>query len=116
LPRRGNFLALVGNRNSKSLLKTVTASLAGPLVRCCALTVPENLPGGRSSDHWSFWKNGFPAVMATDTAPLRYRHYHKTSDTPDKLDFHWLSRVVAALENAVGETCADGLHNGPKSA
>ena len=41
--------------------------------------------------------------MATDTAPLRYRAYHRRDDTPDKLDFVWLARVTKALDVAVNE-------------
>ena len=47
--------------------------------------------------------NGFQAVMMTDTAPLRYRHYHSCDDTPDKLNFDWLVRVVAGLVLVVGD-------------
>jgi len=70
-------------------------------VRFRALTLPRYLPGARSSDHWSFWKNGFPAIMATDTAPLRYRHYHTRKDTPDKVNFPWLEDVVQALDGVL---------------
>lgn len=55
------------------------------------------------SDHWSFWQAGYPAVMVTDTAPFRYPHYHAPEDTPDKLDYERLARVVAGLERVVGE-------------
>jgi Zn-dependent M28 family amino/carboxypeptidase len=65
--------------------------------RFCALTLPQSLPGARSSDHWSFWKNNFHALMFTDTAPFRYRHYHSRADTPDKLNYDWLAVVVARL-------------------
>ncbi len=33
------------------------------------------------SDHAPFWRRGFPAVMLTDTANFRNRHYHVASDT-----------------------------------
>jgi Zn-dependent M28 family amino/carboxypeptidase len=99
LPRRGNFLALVGDRKSRPLLQRVSSLLSDHSgVRFRALTLPRRLPGARSSDHWSFWENGFLAIMATDTAPLRYRHYHTPQDTPDKVNFHWLDRVVQALD------------------
>jgi len=41
--------------------------------------------------------------MATDTAPLRYRHYHSVEDTPDKIDFEWLTRVANAIIAVVAE-------------
>jgi hypothetical protein len=49
-------------------------------------------------------KFGFPAgdrgdraVMITDTAFYRYRHYHQPSDTPDKIAYPELARVTAGL-------------------
>jgi Zn-dependent M28 family amino/carboxypeptidase len=102
MPREGDFLAVVGNRASQALLDQITGILrAQEAVRIVPLVLPSHIPGAWSSDHWSFWREGFPAVMATDTGPLRYRHYHRTSDTPDKLDFPWLLQVVAALEHAL---------------
>jgi hypothetical protein len=41
--------------------------------------------------------------MVTDTAPFRYAAYHSAQDTPDKVDFGRLARVVAGLEHLVGD-------------
>jgi hypothetical protein len=41
--------------------------------------------------------------MVTDTAPFRYPHYHAAEDTPDKLDYERLARVVAGLERVIVE-------------
>jgi Zn-dependent M28 family amino/carboxypeptidase len=104
LPRRADFLALVANRASKSLLTEVSESLArNSRLRHRALTLPTHFPGAWSSDHWSFWREGFPALMVTDTAFLRYRYYHRRGDTPDKLRFDWLSRVVDGLKGVVAD-------------
>jgi hypothetical protein len=59
--------------------------------------LPAALPGVGWSDHWAFWLHGYPAMMVTDTAPFRYPHYHQVSDTPDKLDYDRLARVVDGL-------------------
>ena len=72
-------------------LKQETALHIKPVI------LPTHFPGAWSSDHWSFWREGFPALMATDTAPLRYRYYHTREDTPDKVDFVWLSLVVSSF-------------------
>jgi Zn-dependent M28 family amino/carboxypeptidase len=102
LPREGDFLAVVGNRASRMLLDQITGILretdALPIV---PVVLPSHVPGAWSSDHWSFWREGFPAVMTTDTGPLRYRYYHRTDDTPDKVDFGWLAQVVAALKRVL---------------
>lgn len=103
LPRRGNFIALVGNHRSKALLKNVDRLFRSRCdVPCKALTLPTNFPGAWSSDHWSFWKEGYPAVMVTDTAPLRYRYYHTPEDTAGKVSYDFLTRVVGGLEGMVG--------------
>jgi hypothetical protein len=39
--------------------------------------------------------------MVTDTAPLRYPHYHEPTDTPDKVDFARLALVVKGLRAVV---------------
>ncbi len=69
---------------------------------------PENLPGVGWSDHWSFWQQGYPAFMVTDTAPFRYPYYHTVSDTPDKIDFQRMARVVDGMKNVI-----TFLANGP---
>ena len=42
--------------------------------------------------------------MITDTALFRYPHYHLSSDTPDKLNFDHVARIVDGLVGVV-----DGL-------
>ena len=41
--------------------------------------------------------------MLTDTAVFRYPHYHEPTDTPDKLDYERLARVVTGIEAVVRE-------------
>jgi len=55
------------------------------------------------SDDWSFWKHGFPGVAITDTAFLRYRHYHTPEDTPEKLDYLAMARVVGGLAGMLAD-------------
>jgi hypothetical protein len=70
--------------------------------------LPSNVPGAWSSDHWSFWKEGYPALMLTDTAPLRYPYYHKPGDTPDKLDYEFLLGVTEGVRGVVSDLVARG--------
>jgi len=39
--------------------------------------------------------------MITDTAPFRYPHYHKITDTPDKIDYNRMARVVAGFAKVI---------------
>jgi len=103
-PDTGDFIAFVADTTSADLARRVVGSFRGgtkfPAHGCC---LPAAIEGVGWSDHWSFWQAGYPAVMVTDTAPFRYPHYHAAKDTPDKLDYERLARVVAGLERVVGE-------------
>ena len=55
------------------------------------------MPGVAWSDQWAFWQHGFPALMATDTAPFRHPAYHTGADTPERLDYGALATVAGAL-------------------
>lgn len=97
-PTRGNFLAFVANVRSRALLqRSLQAFRASSAFPAEGLVAPEWLPGVDWSDHWSFWRSGYPAIMITDTAPFRYYHYHTQHDTPDKVDYGALSRVLPGL-------------------
>ena len=42
-------------------------------------------------------------MMVKDTALFRYPHYHAGSDTPDKIDYPRLARVVAGLARVTAD-------------
>jgi len=101
-PSHGDFIVFVANRLSRELLnKTRQSFQRHTHVRCETATLPSFAPGAKSSDHWSFWKEGYPGLMVTDTAPLRYPHYHKATDTPEKLRYDFLSGVVQGVEGVL---------------
>lgn len=106
-PNVGNYIVFVGDLKS------------GPLVQQCVgsfrkhasfpsqgAALPGEVEGVGWSDHWSFWGVGVPAVMVTDTAPMRYPHYHRPSDLPDKLDYARLARVVDGLGRVIWDLAA----------
>ncbi len=47
--------------------------------------------------------------MITDTAPYRYEHYHKNTDTPDKLNYDQYAKVVYGVFKVVEGLADDGL-------
>jgi hypothetical protein len=97
-PDRGNFLLFVSNLRSHRLLtETVSAFRSGVKFPSEAMALPESITGVTFSDQDSFWKFGYPALMVTDTANFRYPHYHASQDTPDKLDYENLARVMTGL-------------------
>jgi len=107
-PSTGNFIAFVSNFKSLGFLQQMAGtfrSLAKFPSEAAAL--PEQLRGVAFSDHMSFWKLGYPALMITDTAPFRYPQYHDAEDTVDKVDYERLARVVFALSQSLEELHAE---------
>jgi hypothetical protein len=103
-PTTGDFLAVVGNDPSRSLVDEVLAGLvAHASLPAHGAALPSDVAGVAWSDHWSFWQLGWRAILVTDTAPFRNPHYHRATDTPDKLDFDRMARVVAGLAAVVRE-------------
>ncbi len=101
-PSRGSFLAFVGDLSSRALVRDVVGTFReADLLPSEGAAIPGWIPGAGWSDHESFWLEGWPAVMVTDTAPFRYPHYHRDSDTPDKIDFDRLTLAVEGLAKVV---------------
>jgi Zn-dependent M28 family amino/carboxypeptidase len=103
-PSTGNFLAFVSNLGSRALMHEAIASFRRHArFPSEGVAAPAAIPGVDWSDHWSFWDAGYPALMVTDTAPYRYPDYHGPGDTPDKLDYERLARVVTGLHGMLRE-------------
>jgi len=103
-PDRGNFIAFVGNLSSRRL----TRRAIGTFRRFASVpseggALPAWIPGVGWSDHWSFWQQGYPALMVTDTAVYRDPYYHDPGDRPGHLDYAVFSRVVLGLEQVIAE-------------
>lgn len=101
-PSKANFIGFVANLSSRKLLKKAIASFRRQTqFPSEGAALPWFLPGVFWSDHWPFWKMGYPAIMVTDTALFRYPYYHSPLDTPDKIDFDRMARVVAGLKKVI---------------
>ena len=110
VPTVGDFLAAIGDAGSRDLLAAF-ARAAGGLVPLVPVTVPLRgwvAPDVRRSDHARFWDEGYPALLLTDTAELRNPHYHRTSDTPETLDYEFLARGTEAVVRCVRELATSG--------
>lgn len=101
-PNRADFIAMVGNLPSRALVRHVTAGFRQHAkFPAEGLAAPGFVYGIGWSDHWSFWEQGYPALMVTDTAFFRSPYYHTPQDSPEKLDYERLARVVAGLGQVV---------------
>ena len=101
LPDRGDFIAFVGMPGSRTLLHEAVAFRRHTQFPSIGGIAPGFIPGIDWSDHWSFAQAGFPATMITDTAPFRYPHYHRLTDTPDKVDYERLARITKGFERVL---------------
>ena len=101
-PDTADFISFVSNIRSSLLLRRCLKAFRNTtMFPSEGLVGPESIPGVGWSDHWSFWQEGYPAIMVTDTAHLRNRHYHLSTDTPEKLDYERMARVVTGIGNIV---------------
>lgn len=110
-PKVGNFITFVGESESGKLV-----------ARCVRLfrkhaqfpseggAAPKSIEGVGWSDHWSFSRMGYPALMITDTAPFRYKYYHTAKDTPDKCDYDRMARVVEGVARVVEDLANEEPH------
>jgi len=107
-PAQGNYIAFVSNVSSRRALRSVVDAFhAASDFPAQKLAAPALVPGIGWSDQLSFWREGYPAAMVTDTAFHRYRHYHQPSDTPEKLDYARMAIVVEGLAGALQTLAAE---------
>jgi hypothetical protein len=101
-PKVGNFIGFVSNVQSRALLRRVIALFRKHgKIPSEGAALPAFIPGVSWSDQWSFWQQGYPAIMVTDTAPFRYPYYHSSNDTPDKLEYDRFTLVVSSMEKVM---------------
>lgn len=100
-PKIGDYIGIVGNYRSRkftaSLFQAFEENENLPVVKSIVPGSGYLIPNIRLSDHASFWDQGYKAVMITDTAFYRNPHYHRTSDTMNKLDFSFMTQLVQSL-------------------
>jgi Zn-dependent M28 family amino/carboxypeptidase len=101
-PSTGNFLAFVGTLESSALVRDALAAFRSASdFPAHGLAAPAHTTGVTLSDHSSYNRHGYPALMVTDTAFMRYPYYHTAQDTPDKLDYESMARVVTGLAKTI---------------
>lgn len=101
-PDTGNFIAFVGNLSSRTFSTAFRNSFKNassfPVE---TLNTPSFVPAVNFSDHYNFWKLGYPALMITDTAFMRNRNYHQYTDTAETLDYESMAELVKGLYKAL---------------
>jgi Zn-dependent M28 family amino/carboxypeptidase len=103
-PTIGNYIAMVGNMRSKHFTESTARNFMKAVdLPVVTLNAPPVIIGIDFSDHWSFGKFGFKALMVTDTAFYRNPHYHAPTDLPETLDYDRMTKVVEGLTAVVKE-------------
>jgi Zn-dependent M28 family amino/carboxypeptidase len=103
-PDKGNFIILVSNLQSRGFVKNVASAFKkGSQLPVETISTVSIVPGIDFSDHRSFWKFGFDALMVTDTAFYRNANYHGIGDTAETLDYEKMEEVVLGLKSAIDE-------------
>jgi len=107
-PDVGDFLGLLANRHSNAVAENVLTLAATYVPQFPVLALKIYLGIEKyfghllRSDHAPFWEAGITSLMWTDTSEFRNPHYHRASDTPDTLDYDFLSKVTQlALARAI---------------
>ena len=103
-PSRGNFILVVDkvfSNHARQVKKWMSAASDLPVY---SINAPSIIPGVDFSDHLSFWNQGYPAVMVTDTAFYRNNAYHSRMDTADRLDYGKMAKVINGIFTYVIET------------
>ncbi|MGR8934580.1 MAG: M28 family peptidase [Gammaproteobacteria bacterium] len=112
-PSRGNYIAVVGTWNQGNWVKTVKTAMQGVTdLPVYSLRAPSIITGVDFSDHRNYWPYGINAVMVTDTAFYRNDAYHAPNDTPDKLNYGKVAKVVTAVFGAIKSIGLGEIPNG----
>jgi hypothetical protein len=101
-PDKGDFITVVSKWSQGGLISEVKAGMNGATdLPVYSFRGPASLQGVDFSDHRNYWPHDIPAVMITNTAFYRNRHYHTPGDTADRLDYARMGKTVVGVYEAV---------------
>jgi Zn-dependent M28 family amino/carboxypeptidase len=102
---KGDFILLAGKTDAGEFVKKFSAGFEkAATINTKKFNVPPNMvrnTGIDRSDHSSYWKFGYDALMITNTANFRNPNYHKKSDTMETLDIPKMMKVINAIVLAI---------------
>ncbi len=101
-PKQGDFIVVAGRWSDRALTRQVKRAILGTGFPARSFTAPRDA-GIDASDQRSYWDQGVPAVMVTDTADVRNPHYHAPGDVARTLDYGRMAGVVGGVGSAVAQ-------------
>ena len=110
-PDRGDYINIAGRlqdvREVRELKKSFNAASRLPLY---SQNLPENFSKNYSTDHKNYWRQGYSAVLISDTD--RYRQSNSDKSVAERLDYTKMGMLVSGLYQVVMdvETSIDKTH------
>ena len=108
-PDKGNYINLNGRlqdfREIRHLKKSFSEASALPLY---SQNLPESFGNAQSIDHRNYWRQGFPAVLISDTH--KYRNTGSNLKIKERLDYEKMAMLVQGLYQVVMDTVSN-IHN-----
>ncbi len=103
-PETADFIGVAGNFSSWRYISALKRGIRKhSSMKVQTMVGPKFVGGINLSDNVSFWRHGYRAVMVTDSAFFRNRHYHQETDTMETLDFDSMAEVVKGLYHTLQE-------------
>ncbi len=101
-PSRGNFITVVSRWDQSAWISDLKAGMKGATdLPVYSFRAPASVSGVDFSDHRNYWPHDIPAAMVTNTAFYRNKNYHTKHDTPDRLDYQRMGKVVLGVHAAI---------------
>lgn len=97
-PTTGNYIAIVGETSDGGITKKAKVLMQSASdVPVYSINAPRFIPGIDFSDHLNYWNEAYPAIMITDTAFFRNKHYHTGGDVPQNLNYQKMADVLKGV-------------------
>jgi hypothetical protein len=102
VPMRGDFIAVMGKASHQGPVEELAKRMKeGTDLNVVPMTDRNFDLQIIASDQISYWKQGYTALVVTDTAQQRNLNYHTPQDKIETLDFVRMAKVVSGLETAI---------------
>lgn len=99
---KGDFITVVQNNSAAEFSNQVNDLMEEiSFVKTESFKGDASLTGIDFSDHLNYWKFNYDAVMITNTAFFRNKHYHTRGDVMKTLDLEKMSLVIEQLYQTI---------------
>lgn len=91
-PQHGQFIGIIGRWEDRHLVRFLKKGIKRTALPVESCTMPME-----NSDHLHYWRQGYHAIMVTDTAMVRNSNYHTENDTADTLNYTKMAYVADGI-------------------